>query len=103
MPKKITEALITKIETALRLDSESQGGRCENFTICTNRTRPHDVFASYQRIDFNPSTGMPTQTVRWLCFNDKGEQIDCDPIFKSLEDSNQFYDAMVCVHRKSSF
>lgn len=71
---------------------------CFDFQI---KYTPYDLgylFMRYIRADAtNPDK--VKQSYRWLCFNRKGQRLDCDPVFASLADEAKYKSSMETLYQ----
>ena len=75
-------------------DVQQMCERCFDFNMYQ---QGNDYFVRYTRVSVCKERGCPKQQYRWICFNSTGERTNCDPIFNSIKESNQFYANMTLL------
>lgn len=89
------QSFIEKIIADLTTDCKECDHYCEEFILFKNNIVQNQWFARYRRTDVSGGTGR--EEFRWICYDLKGNRIECDPVFTETKIRWHFYNAMVLV------
>ena len=89
---KLTITVRDKIIQQARQDARNCASVCKDYTIMRNAYEPLMWYMRYTKVAWEGNYAR--QFYRWLCFDEKGKQVDCDPVFGSAEKENVFKEAM---------
>ena len=92
---QLTSEVKENILTHTRVDTQNCGSACTDYRIMRNVYTPGMWYMRYTKAHIEQN--VPEQFYRWLCFDESGNQVDCDPVFEKVSNKNQFYRAMIEV------
>jgi hypothetical protein len=93
---KIADDIMQKVLHETKADAQNCKHTCYQFEVLYSPYDLSAIYVRYVRSDTsNPDN--PEESYRWLCFNDQGERVACDPEFDSLSEENHFKNTMVQV------
>lgn len=93
----ISEEVIIKMKIEAAADSEGCSEVCRDFDFMYTPYDLDKLFVRYIRADIsNPEN--PVQYYRWICFDRQGVRLECDPVFQSVADENEYKGSMIHFH-----
>lgn len=99
MKELMSKSAFDKMKKEAKKDVTECGNYCNTFAFMITPFDLGKLFVRYIRTDIsNPDD--PIRSYRWICFDTDGNRLDCDPIFSSVEDENQYKKSMLILHEQ---
>lgn len=92
----ILEKILKKVKESRKAFGENF--HCYCFELFYNPLAMQNLFMRFKKADISNPDKINEEYI-FFCFSDKGDMLDCSPIFKKQKDEILFFDSMIVMKK----